>query len=99
MYETPKIREARLADAAAIARVQVETWHATFRGTLPDDFLAGINLEARAPRWEEELSDPARASFVFVAEACGEVVGFASCSPEREGDAEFEGEFYAVYIL
>ncbi|HEX8283816.1 MAG TPA: GNAT family N-acetyltransferase [Pyrinomonadaceae bacterium] len=95
-----KIREARPADAAAIARVQVETWHATFRDSLPADFLAGITIEARRPRWEEELNDPARASFVFVAEAGGgEVVGFASCGPERDGDAEFDGEFYAVYIL
>jgi ribosomal protein S18 acetylase RimI-like enzyme len=100
MGEALKIREARLADAAAIARVQVETWHTTFRGILPEDFLAGSTLEARRPAWEEELGDPARESFVFVAEADGgEVVGFASCGPERDGDAEFDGEFYAVYIL
>ena len=95
-----KIREARPADAAAIARVQVETWHTTFRDTLPADFLAGITLAARTPSWEEELGDPARASFVFVAEAGdGRIVGFASCGPEREGDAEFDGEFYALYVL
>jgi ribosomal protein S18 acetylase RimI-like enzyme len=100
MDETLKIREARPEDAAAIARVQVETWHTTFRGTLPRDFLAGINLESQTPRWEEELNDPARASFLFVAETGdGEVVGFASCGPERKGDADFGGELYAIYIL
>jgi len=100
MGEALKIREARPADAAAIARVQVETWHTTFRGTLPEDFLAGINLEAQTPRWVEELNQTARASFVFVAETGdGEVVGFASCGPERKGDAEFDGELYAIYIL
>ena len=100
MGEALRIREARPADAAAVARVQVETWHTTFRGTLPEDYLAGITLEERTPRWEEELNDPARASLVFVAEAGdGRVVGFASCGPEREGDAEFGGELYAIYIL
>jgi len=100
MGEALKIREALPADAAAVARVQVETWHTTFVGTLPRDFLDGINLEAQTPRWDEELNDPSRASFVFVAETGGgEVVGFASCGPERKGDAEFDGEFYAVYIL
>ena len=100
MDETPKIREARPTDADAIARVQVETWHTTFRDSLPRDFLAGITLEARRPRWDEELNQTARTSFVFVAETDdGRVVGFASCGPERDGDAEFDGEFYAVYIL
>ena len=100
MDETLKIREAGPEDAAAIARVQVETWHTTFRGTLPEDFLAGINLESQTPRWEEELNDPARASFLFVAETInGEVLGFASCGPERKGDSEFDGELYAIYIL
>lgn len=100
MDETLKIREALPADAAAIARVQVDTWHTTFSDTLPPDFLDGINLEAQTPRWEEELNDPARASFLFVAETGdGEVVGFASCGPERKGDAEFDGELYAIYIL
>lgn len=100
MGEALKIREALPADAAAIARVQVETWHTTFRDTLPRDFLAGTTLESQTPRWEEELNDPARASFLFVAETRdGEVVGFASCGPERKGCAEFDGELYAVYIL
>ena len=100
MHEALKIREARPADAEAIARVQVETWHATFRGVLPEDFLDGINVGVRRPRWDEELSDPERAPFVFVAETgAGRVVGFASCGPERGGDAEFDGELYAVYIL
>jgi ribosomal protein S18 acetylase RimI-like enzyme len=100
LNEALKIRVARPSDAAAIARVQVETWHTTFRDSLPEDFLAGITLEDRTPRWEEELNRPTRAGFVFVAEtAAGEVVGFASGGPERKRDAEFEGELYAIYIL
>lgn len=100
MDEELKIREARPADAAAIARVQVEAWHTTFRGILPEDFLAGITLEDRLPRWEKELSDTPRGESVFVAEtAAGEVVGFASCGPERDADPDFDGELYAIYIL
>lgn len=102
MAEGFHIREARAADAAAIARVQVESWHTTFRAVLPEDFLAGITLERRVARWEESLNDPARAEeeCVFVAETgAGEVCGFASGGREREGDAEFDGELYAIYLL
>ena len=102
MTQVFHIREARPADAAGVARVQVESWHTTFRGRLPEDFLAEIKLERRVSRWEESLNDPARAEeeLVFVAEAgAGEVVGFASGGREREGDAEFDGELYAIYLL
>lgn len=94
------IREARPEDADAIARVQVETWHTTFRGVLPGEYLSGIKFEKRAPVWAEKLSDESRTEFVYVAEtAGGRVVGFASGGPEREGDAEFDGELYAIYVL
>ena len=102
MAEGFHIREARAADAASIARVQVESWHTTFRGRLPEDYLAEITLERRVPRWEESLNDPERAEeeCVFVAEReTGEVFGFASGGREREGDAEFDGELYAIYLL
>jgi GNAT superfamily N-acetyltransferase len=102
MTEGFHIREARAADAAAIARVQVESWHTTFRGLLPEDFLAEITLERRVQRWAESLNDPERAEeeCVFVAERdAGEVFGFASGGRERGGDAEFDGELYAIYLL
>ena len=63
------IREARRDDAAGIARVHVESWRTTYRGILPDDYLASLSYadrEALWGRWLDAAAAGARA--VFVAE-------------------------------
>ena len=92
------VRAARPADAAAIARVQVDTWRTQYRGLVPDAFLAGLSYEQGTQRWAQRLADPHSAQFVYVAED-GEVVGFASGGPGRDADPEYAGELYAIYIL
>jgi hypothetical protein len=47
------IREATMTDVAAIARVHVESWRTTYKGLLPDDYLANLTYEQREPRWRE----------------------------------------------
>jgi hypothetical protein len=42
------IREARLDDALAIARVHVDTWLSTYRGIVPEDYLARLDYSPRA---------------------------------------------------
>jgi L-amino acid N-acyltransferase YncA len=82
-----QIREATMADVAAIARVHVESWRTTYKGLLPDDYLASLTYEQREPLWGEILSKPAGHHLVGVAEDdAGNVVGFASGGPERSGD-------------
>lgn len=94
------IRAARPTDAAAIARVHVESWRTTYRGILPDAFLAGLSYDQRAAMWTGILRDPTDQSCVYVAEgARGTVVGFAAGGPERTGDAVYTGEVYALYLL
>jgi hypothetical protein len=39
--EAPAVREANAGDAAAIARLHVESWRATYRGILRDEYLDG----------------------------------------------------------
>lgn len=65
MASTPGIRAATEHDAAAIARVQVESWKATYRGIVLDALLAGLNVEERAARWREILKS---GTYIFVAE-------------------------------
>jgi hypothetical protein len=62
------IREATMADVAAIARVHVESWRATYKGILPDDYLANLTYEQREPLWREILSKPVGHSLVYMAE-------------------------------
>ena len=99
--ETPSItvREARPEDAEGISRVHVDSWHSTYRGIVPDDYLDGMTYEQRTPRWSARLTAPDRSDFIFLAETAeGEVVGFAAGGPERGSDPDYDGELYAIYI-
>lgn len=37
------LREARLDDASAIARVHVDTWLSTYRGIVPEEYLSKLS--------------------------------------------------------
>lgn len=90
------MRPAQINDAAAIAGIHVATWRTAYRGLLPDDFLASLDEAWYAERWRRALGDPS--GRVYVAEAAGAVVGFASGGRERAGEDGYEGELYAIYI-
>jgi GNAT superfamily N-acetyltransferase len=90
------VRRADLGDAAAIARVHVATWRTTYRGLLPDDFLASLTEAQYVDRWKRGIGD--RSTRVYVAEDESGVVGFASGGRERAGEDGFGGELYALYV-
>lgn len=92
------IREAATSDAAAIARVHVDTWRATYRGIVPDDPLAKLSYEEQAREWEGILCAAER--FTYVAEdTSGRVVAYATGGPEAGGDPIYNGELFRLYIL
>ena len=91
------VRPATLDDAAGIADVHVATWRTTYRGLLPDDFLASLSEEHYAERWRRVIGEGS--SRVFVVDLPEGVVGFASGGRERAGETGFAGELYALYVL
>jgi GNAT superfamily N-acetyltransferase len=94
------IRAAELVDAAAIARVHVDSWRTTYRGIVPDDALSALSYEQREQTWRRAISDSDNVRCVYVAEADGRhLIGFASGGPERSGDQIYVGELYAIYLL
>jgi GNAT superfamily N-acetyltransferase len=100
MTQSVYIRPARVDDAAAIARVHVDSWCTTYVGIVPDEHLASLSYESREQRWRERLIAPDVGMFVFVAETEGaQIVGFAVGGPERENDAVYKGELYGLYLL
>ncbi len=100
MTQPITIREARCGDAAGIARVHVDSWRTTYRGIVPDDYLANLSAEQRERHWHSVTCCAASDEFVYVAEdPVGQIVGFASGAPERTGHAEYKGELYAIYLL
>ncbi len=94
------IRPSEPADAQVIASVQTASWRTTYAGLVPAEFLANMDVNRRAAVWHTWLTDSSRRQCIFVAEtADGEVVGFASGGPERDGDPIYKGELSAIYIL
>ncbi len=98
-----KIREAVPEDAAACARVHVDTWRTTYRGIVPDAMLDRPDaLAKRTAMWTKTLQGEGveGKGFTFVAlDARGDVLGFSGGGIERGGDPDYKGELYAVYIL
>ena len=97
-----RIRLAAADDADAIARIQVAGWRSAYAQILPADFLAGLDVDARAAQWRSRIGPAARAdspTFVALDEADA-VVGFAHAGPIRDDDLPPEGraEVYTVYV-
>lgn len=90
------IRLAVVPDAEAIAHVHVQSWLTTYKGLVPDEYLASLNEAERVPLWQEWLT---RDISVFVAEHEGKIVGFAGGGPIREPLAAYDAELYAMYLL
>ena len=95
-----QIREARREDAAAIARVQIDSRQTTYADILPVDFLASLSHERRTASWHARLSQADADWFAYVAEENGgRTVGFAGGGPERGGDTVYTGELGVIYLL
>ena len=86
------IRQAAFEDAAAIAAVQVASWHAAYAGILPQEHIERRTVEVRAAQWNGRLQ--AGEEEVFV--AC---VGFATGLASSEPVDGFDGEIGAIYVL
>ena len=91
------MRRATPEDADEIARIQVETWCVAYAHAFPADYLAGLSVDERRPRWAQTLSEAV--NDVFVAERDGAVAGFVSTGASEDEDEEAApGELYALYV-
>lgn len=94
------IREARREDILAIARVNVDTWHTTYRGLVPDDYLERRTYTRQEQVWQQIFDEATPRSGIHVAEDAGhEVVGYAAGGPHRDENLGYTSELYAIYVL
>lgn len=97
------IRPARLEDASGIARVHVDSWRATYKGLVPDAYLASLSYEERERGRLRILKDQQSGkafSFTYVAtDETERIVGFVSGGRDRTGITGYSGELYAIYLL
>ena len=93
------IRLAVVSDAAGVARAHVNAWRETYRGQIPDEFLASLSSERRQARWEQDLAPQDERVVTFVTEWAGEIVGFVTVGPERGSLPAYDGELWGIYLL
>ncbi|WP_203247131.1 GNAT family N-acetyltransferase [Sporosarcina beigongshangi] len=91
------IRKAELEDAVGIAKVHVDSWRTTYKGIVPDTYLASLSYESREKIWMNGIEQN---NVYIVEDDNGQIVGFASGGKERTGKYEaYVGELYAIYLL
>jgi GNAT superfamily N-acetyltransferase len=86
-------------DAPGIADVHVRSWQVAYRGLIDQDFLDRLSHAEHLSMWQHrfEAADPDL--HVLVADAGGELIGFSSFGPSRDGDAGVStAEVYAIYL-
>jgi GNAT superfamily N-acetyltransferase len=94
------VRDAEPVDAAAIARVHVESWQGAYQGLIPQPVLDGLEVSAaRIARWRRAVESAP--GTVLVAESDRSVIGFAHVGPTRDadGDPARTGELTTIYLL
>ena len=97
------VREARPADAARLAQVNVETWQHAYAGLLPEEYLATRDVAAYEQRWLSNLTEPLPGVGFLVAELAGEVATYGIYGPYRPQEDAYDedtagwGELYALY--
>jgi GNAT superfamily N-acetyltransferase len=93
------VRMANPSDAAAIARIHVETWRATYAGLLPERMLANMRADGHRESWLGVLSGQRGRQTVLVAERTRQgPIGFISAGRARAGLAGYEAEIYTLYV-
>jgi ribosomal protein S18 acetylase RimI-like enzyme len=90
------IRAARPDDAGPIARLDVETWQATYAGILGTPYLAGLSPARRESGWANLLRRDA-GSVQVALDTEDDIVGFGSCGASR-GEPGFTGEVFTLYV-
>ena len=86
------------ADAAELARVHVRSWRETYRGLLPDAYLARMSEPAFTRRFRRALTMPGPNDVTLAAAGPHGLVGYAQGGPSRRGTAD-EAEIATLYVL
>jgi GNAT superfamily N-acetyltransferase len=91
-----KIRPAQSNDAVEISRIHVEAWRDAYAALLPAEYLARLDPRIEAARWNRSASS--RLENTLVADADGEIAGYAIIGPARGQRDQPAGEIYALYV-
>ena len=99
-----RIREAELRDAAAMARVMVDSFRSAHRDHIPEESLMKLTYEESERNWARTLGELSGSDetgeCIFVAENdAGDLIGVAMGGPEGTNHPLYTGEVYVLYLL
>lgn len=94
-----KIRPAQPEDAAEVARVNHETWMATYKGILDDATIKSRSLEEQVQLWQQQLGTMSPLEMRFVADVNGMIVGYAGGGRNPDPRSPFQAELFGIYVL
>ena len=91
-----QIRPATLDDAAAIARVKVDTWRSAYTGIVPQSVLDNMNYADVTEQWQYNLRNPLGVTLLAFS---GQVlVGYGTAGPVRGQYPPCDAEILALYV-
>ena len=94
------VRPATQGDAQAIAEIHVTTWQSAYEGIIPDEDLAGIQIDKRLALWKEaiEYGEP-QVHVVVDEDEDDRIVGFVGYDRSRDPKTKpVNGEIWAMYV-
>lgn len=91
------VRKARLLDAPAIARIEVETWQSTYAGILADQSLLGMSSARLTASWMAELRRWPGGVVVWDGDEDG-ILGYGQCGRQRDPSLPHKGEVFMLYV-
>jgi len=86
------------ADAEALAHVHVASWRESYRGLLPDAYLARMSEAGFTRRFRRALTYPGANEVTLAAAGPDGLLGYAQGSPSRRGRSG-EAEIATLYVL
>ena len=94
------VRPMTPADAARVGEVHVAVWREAYAGSMPDDYLAGLDPTTFGSRWAERLATP-RTDLAHLAGLApdGTVVGIGTAGPSRDPEPPTTLELWAINVL
>ncbi|HLK26580.1 MAG TPA: GNAT family N-acetyltransferase [Caulobacteraceae bacterium] len=94
---TYAIAPAGPADAAALARVHVDSWRETYAGILPRPYLDRMSVALHERHWRHRLA--ATREVTLAAEGHNGLVGYVSAQRSRRRGPPGEAEIATLYVL
>ena len=86
-------------DAAALAKVHIESWRETYRGLLPQAYLASMDPRIHARRWRLQLTRARPQDLVLAAEGRGGLIGYCAGAMSTGEASASRAEVFTLYLV